>query len=53
MTANINQHLSKVEDDQVINGIDTIENTQRNDAGRHFAVSQMLQPVIVTGQSTR
>lgn len=49
MTGNINEHLKKVEDDQLINGIDTVENTVRNDAGRHYAVSQLLQPVYLQG----
>jgi len=46
---NIQEHLKKVADDQCLNGIDTLDDTQRNEADRHYAVSQLLQPGIVTG----
>lgn len=38
------KHLSKIEDDQSIQGIDTIDDTIRNDAGRKFFVSQEIGP---------
>lgn len=45
----MNGHLKKIEDDQLLNGITLLDDTRRDDAGRHWAVSQMLQPAVIQG----
>lgn len=44
MTKPPKEHLKKIEDDQPLNGIETIDDTQRNDTGRHWFVSQEIGP---------
>lgn len=44
-----NVHLKKIEPDQSLDGIQTIDDTVRNDAGRKWFVSQAIQPVMILG----
>lgn len=44
-----NKHLEKIEDDQSLNGINSIDDTIRNEAGRHWFVSQAIQPNMQMG----
>lgn len=44
-----NKHLEKIEDDQSINGIDRVELSVRNDAGRKWFISQAITPIVETG----
>jgi len=46
---NIQEHLKKIEKDQLLHGIDSLDDTVRNEVGRHFAVSQLIQPALVHG----
>lgn len=46
---NIQEHLRKVEDDQALNGISRLDETQRDQDDRHYAVSQLIQPNIPMG----
>jgi len=41
-----NKHLEKIEDDQSIKGIDTLDDTLKNERGRHYFVSQEIKPSI-------
>lgn len=43
------KHLQKIEDDQSINGIETIDDTVKNEAGRKWFISQAITPVVVMG----
>lgn len=43
------KHLERIEVDQSIQGIEQLDDTIRNDAGRHFFVSQAIQPGIDQG----
>jgi len=46
----IQKHLSKVETDQILNGIASLNRSLRNQDSRHWAVSQMNQPVLAQGE---
>jgi len=50
MSVNIQEHLKKVETDQTLNGIASLNRSLRNQDSRHLAVSQMIQPVLSQGE---
>lgn len=43
------EHLKEIEPDQSVVGIDTLDDTARNDARRKWFVSQAIQPVVIQG----
>lgn len=44
-----NEHLKHIEEDQSIEGIETVDDTLKNQPGRKWFNSQVLQPVIIVG----
>jgi len=45
----LQEHLKKTEKDQLLIGFDALDNTVRNEPGRHAAVSQLFQPILTQG----